>query len=178
MLCEAPNGPIELNHPCLQTPKPAVLVALANQAMHVSAAPTGDASGVWVALAVVGWALVLGLILVLRHRAQQWDTQMNQHLMEKFAYKRHSAAQLRRTWRLAARAGVYQEAFDTTVAEKQAADVEHLEKWEAITSALESGETYLADAAELQESELGVRLLDACTQTMYARMEMSEAAEG
>ena len=155
--CDAPDGPLPWNHPCLApAPLPASLLEHAlGDAPGVQAEVPAAASWTldW---AVLGWlafllACVIILILIKERRAQ----------------KRITSRWVRRSIRLAARAGEFEEAF-TDIHDKRC---EEIFKQQERVDALECGQTMLLDSSFVSSTfEEGPA--ERSYMTMAARMDL------
>ena len=155
--CDAPDGPLPWNHPCLApAPLPASLLehALGDAAGMQAEVP---AAASWTLdWAVLGWlAFLLACVIILIL------------IKERQAQKRITSRWVRRSIRLAARTGEFEEAF-TDIHDKRC---EEIFKQQERADALECGQTMLLDSSAVS-STFEEGLAERSYMTMAARMDL------
>ena len=146
--CRVANGPIPFDHPCL------------TRVSFVSHGAERAPDVTWI-FTVAFAVLVLALLIAVLTIAML--------LREREAYRAASSKRLRRIWRLAAGARVWEQAFDTVSAEKMDENSKHLDRMEA----MECGETMYFQA-EGRHDPLS-ELADASFDAMSRRMDLGKA---
>ena len=186
--CHMPNGPIAWNHPCaMRALRPPVLLASfgERQGEHAPQAstlttPVTAWTPEWtvkLAFFITTVLLLLALLVILMLvRERQSLKEINLMLVRERVRERQSQKEInqkkvRRTWRLAATAKLWEVAYDSICEEKMKASCKQFDRDEA----LECGETFFFGSEGL-EAPLH-ELADASFETMKRRMELDQAPE-